>query len=187
MKVHIHRGRVLLTAVLFLLAAAAAGAQINSAVAGVNLDAKLNPILAVNASPGLVNFLTPPGGIANGDSTITINTRWILAFTPGKPNVDLSLYAYFTNPAAALTNGAGSNIPASRVLGSVNGGAYTAFTTASPFSAASLVVFSRRIKTNQGGGNSQQIDLLNLRIDTSGLGLPAGTYTGVLVIQAQAI
>jgi hypothetical protein len=37
---------------------------------------------------------------------------------------------------------------------------------------------------NRNGASS---DTLDLRINTAGLGLPAGTYTGVLNIQAQAI
>lgn len=168
--------------------APAAGAQANSNVAGVNLNAVLNPLLAVNATPFTVNFAMQPGGSDIGDSPITINTRWILPFVPGKPNITLSLYAYFAAPAVALTNGLGNNIPASKVSGSVNGGAYAAFTTASPFSAASLVIFSQQIKTTPGNpGSGQRIDSLDMQIDTSGLGLPAGTYTGVLVIRAQAI
>ena len=181
------RYAVMLFAALVVLAPGA-GAQVNSNVAGVNLNAVLNPLLAVNATPFTVNFAMQPGASDIGDSPITINTRWILPFVPGKPNINLSLYAYFTAPAAALTNGLGNNIPASKVSGSINGGAYAAFTTASPFSAASLVIFAQQIKTTPGNpGSGQRIDSLDMQIDTSGLGLPAGTYTGVLVIRAQAI
>jgi hypothetical protein len=175
-------------AALFLLLAPVAGAQVNSNTAPVNLSAVLNPMLAVNASPATVNFAMPPGGSDIGDSPVTINTRWILPFVPGNPNIDLTLYAYFTNAAAALSNGVGSNIPAANVSGSVNGAAYAPFTTAGPFSAASLVVFTQQIKTTPGNpGSGQRIDILDMQINTAGLGLPAGTYTGVLVIRAQAI
>ena len=35
--------------------------------------------------------------------------------------------------------------------------------------------------------NSSRVDNLAMQIDTTGLGLPAGIYTGVMTIQAQAI
>jgi hypothetical protein len=35
--------------------------------------------------------------------------------------------------------------------------------------------------------NSSHSDTLNLNINTTGLALPAGTYTGTLHIQAQAL
>jgi hypothetical protein len=95
-------------------------------------------------------------------------------------------YAYFTSAAAALTDGAGDNIPSTNVSGSVNGGAFGAFTGASPFAAASSVTISTiRILGNNKSGN--QSDTLNMRINTTGLNLPAGNYTGVLTIQAQAL
>jgi hypothetical protein len=46
-------------------------------------------------------------------------------------------------------------------------------------------VFSQAI--NNANRNSSRNDTVDLRIDTTGLGLPASTYTGVLNIQAQAI
>jgi hypothetical protein len=46
-------------------------------------------------------------------------------------------------------------------------------------------VFSQAILA--GNRNAGRSDTLALQIDTTGLGLPAGTYTGVLTIQAQAI
>jgi hypothetical protein len=95
-------------------------------------------------------------------------------------------YAYFTSAAAALTDGAGDNIPSTSVSGSINGGAFGAFTGASPFAAASSVTITTiRILGNNKSGN--QLDTLNMRINTTGLNLPAANYTGVLVIQAQAL
>lgn len=172
---------------ILLLFAHSAGAQANSNAAGVNLNAVLNPQLTVNASPATVNFNLPPGGTDIGDSPVTISTRWILPFGFSGFFANVSLWAYFTSPAAALSNGAGSNIPAARVSGSVNGGAFAPFTTAGPFSPAGRQIFSQFVLTIPPFSQGQRTDSLNLQIDTSGLGLPAGTYTGVLVIQARAI
>ncbi|MGH9816707.1 MAG: hypothetical protein ACRD5F_00920 [Candidatus Acidiferrales bacterium] len=170
-----------------LLFAQSAAAQANSNAAGVNLNAVLNPQLTVNASPATVNFTLPPGGTDTGDSPVTISTRWILPFGYSFFFANVSLWAYFTSPAAALSNGAGNNIPAARVSGSLNGGAFAPFTTAGPFSPASRQIFSQGVFTIPPFSQGQRTDSLNLQIDTSGLGLPAGIYTGVLVIQARAI
>lgn len=165
-----------------LLSVAPARAQLNSNIAGVNLAAGLTTSLTVTAAPGLVNFALVPNGTANGSVPVTVNTSWTL-----KPAVGaVTVYAYFTSAAAALTDGAADNIPSSSVTGSVNGGGFGAFTGASPFAAGSSITLSTtRILGNNRTGN--HTDTLNLRISTVGLGLPAGLYTGVLNIQAQAL
>jgi hypothetical protein len=165
-----------------LLSVAPARAQLNSNIAGVNLAAGLTTSLTVTAAPGLVNFALVSNGTANGSVPVTVNTSWTL-----KPAVGaVTVYAYFTSAAAALTDGAADNIPSSSVTGSVNGGGFGAFTGASPFAAGSSITLSTtRILGNNRTGN--HTDTLNLRISTVGLGLPAGLYTGVLNIQAQAL
>jgi hypothetical protein len=157
-------------------------AQKNSNFATVNLQANMVDSLSVTAAPALVNFnLVAAGGVAPGSVPVAITTSWNL-----HPPLTATTYAYFSSAAIALTDGVGDNIASSRVLGSVNGGAFTALTGVSPFSAnASLQIFSVRIKGfNRVGSNT---DNLNLEIDTTGLLLPAGTYSGLLIIQAQAI
>ncbi len=165
-----------------LLAVAPARAQLNSNIAGVNLAADLSTSLTVTAAPSLVNFALVPNGIANGSVPITVNTSWTL-----KPSVGaVTVYAYFSSAAAALTDGAADNIPSSSVTASVNGGGFTAFTGASPFAAASSITLSTwRILGNNRTGN--HTDTMNMRISTVGLNLPAGLYTGILNIQAQAL
>jgi hypothetical protein len=165
-----------------LLPASAARAQINSNIAGVALGATLNTSLSVFAAPNAVNFALAPNGVANGSSSVTVTTIWSL-----RPNVGaVTLYAYFTSSAAALSNGAGTTIASSRVSGSANGAAFAAFTGNSPFAAGSSITLATwRILGNNRNGNRQ--DTLDLRIDTTGLVLPAGNYTGVLNIQAQAL
>jgi hypothetical protein len=177
------RGAISCLPILILLfVGTPAQAQLNSNIAGVNLAANLTTSLTVTASPGLVNFPLIPSGITNGSTAITVNTSWTLSPSVGA----VKTYAYFTSAAAALTDGAGDNIPSTSVSGSVNGGAFGAFTGVSPFAGASSVTITTiRILGNNKSGN--QSDTLNLRINTTGLNLPAANYTGVLTIQAQAL
>lgn len=165
-----------------LVAVAPAHAQLNSNIAGVNLAANLTTSLTVSAAPGLVTFALVPSGTANGSAAITVNTSWTL-----KPSVGaVTVYAYFSSAPAALTDGAADNIPSSSVTASVNAGAFTAFTGVSPFAAASSITLSKwRILGNNRTGT--HTDTINMRISTVGLTIPAGTYTGVLNIQAQAL
>jgi hypothetical protein len=167
---------------ILLLVGTPAQAQLNSNIAGVNLAANLTTSLTVTASPGLVNFPLIRNGITNGSATITVNTSWTVNFLFGT----VKTYAYFTSAAAALTDGAGDNIPSSNVSGSVNGGAFGAFTGATPFAGASgMTLLNTTIFIFNMTGNHS--DTLNMRINTTGLNLPAANYTGVLMIQAQAL
>jgi hypothetical protein len=170
-------------AVALILIPARADAQLSSNAAAVNLNATLNSSISITAAPGLVNFNLVPNGTANGSAPVTITTTWALPVLFG----NLTEYAYFTAAPSALTDGAGDNIPSSSVSGSVNGGAFTTFTGTSPFAAgSSLTLFNQTIFiffSNPG----KRTDTLNLRINTTGLGLPAGLYTGVLRIEAQAL
>jgi len=171
----------LLLAGIFLVASPAQ-AQLNSTSTGVNLNANLATSLTVNAAPGLVNFALLASGTSTGSSVITVNTSWTMQ--PGVGGV--ATYAYFTTAAAALTDGTGDNIPTSKVSGSINGGAFAAFTGNSPFAAGtSLTLFS--VMLTAANRNSNRSDTLNLMINTAGLALPAATYSGVLNIRAQAL
>jgi len=177
------RGLIFCLPILMMLVAGTpARAQLNSGAGVVNLAANLTTSLRVTAFPGTVNFVLPRSGTANGSATITVNTSWTVTFFFGT----VKTYAYFTSPAAALTDGAGDNIPPSSVTGSVNGGAYAAFTNATPYSGASgMQLSSNTIFIFNMTGN--HTDTVNMRINTTGLNLPAANYTGVLNIQAQAI
>jgi len=177
--------RILIPALVTMgifIPASPAQAQLKSNPATVNLNAVLNSGLTITAAPGLVNFNLVRNGTATGSSPVTITTSWRLPLIFG----NIVEYAYFTDPAAALTDGASDNIPSASVSGSFNGGAYTAFTGASPLAAGSSITLFNQFFfiffTNPG----TRTDTLNLQINTTGLNLPAATYTGVLHIQAQA-
>jgi hypothetical protein len=167
---------------LCLAASATASAQIKSAVGPVALQATLPSSITVTATPALVNFALLPSGISNGSSAVSVTTTWSL----GQNGLRLTLYAYFTTSTAALADAFGHKIPSANVSASVNGGGYAAFTGASPFAAnSSITIFSRGVPGHQV--TQSRTDTLNLRINTTGLGLVNGTYTGLLVLQAQAI
>jgi hypothetical protein len=174
--------RALSCLVALVLFPSLASAQLNSNIAGVNLNAVLTTSLTLSATPGSVNFTLVPSGVANGSGTVAVTTTWTLSPSVGA----VTVWAYFSSAPAALTDGAGSNIPSSSILGSPNGGAFAAFTGVSPFAAgSSLQIFTVRILGNNRNGT--RVDNLDLRINTTGLNLPAGTYSGVMHIQAQAL
>jgi len=178
---HVRGIFLLLGCALLMFAAIPARAQVRSNIAGVNLAAIMNDSISVSASPGLVNFTLPANGVVTGNPTLVVTTAWIL-----KPGPTLQTFAYFSNSASALSDGAGHNIPSSSVSGSVNGGAFQTFTGACAFSANTCVtVFSVHVTGNQKQGTNNTN--FQLRISTVGLKLPAGTFTGVLNIRAQAL
>ena len=158
-------------------------AQLNSKTATVSLNAALNSSITVTAAPGLVNFNLPPSGVANGSVPVSITTSWVLPILFGQ----VTEYAFFASPGSALADGAGDNIPSANVSGSFDGGAFTAFAGTSPFAAGSSMTLFNQFVLILFNTSATRTDTLNLRIDTTGLRLPAGTYTGVLHIQAQAL
>jgi hypothetical protein len=174
--------KALVLLVLCLTFSLATSAQISSAVGSVALQANMASSLTVSATPGLVNFTLATSGVSTGSAVISVKTTWSLNTFISQ----VSCYAYFTAPASALTDVTGHKIPATNVSGSVNGGAFTAFTGTSPYAAASSVTLFNQFVL---GFNILQsrTDTLNLQINTTGLGLVPGNYTGVLFIQAQAL
>lgn len=172
----------LVLAALALAFAPLSYAQTDSNVATVNLNAVLNETLTVSAAPATVNFTLLPSGPVTGSSPVNITTQWALAST----RTNVSLYAYFTT-TTALSNGVGNNIPNTSVSGNPNGAGMTPFTGSDPFNAVKtgLQIFS--VGITAANVNATHSDALALQIDTTGLGLPAGTYTGILNIEAQAI
>jgi hypothetical protein len=165
-----------------VMSQASSAQALNSNTATVNLNAVLAESLTVSASPATVNFSLAASGTSNGSAPVAVTTSWAL----GKARLSMKVYAYFSS-ANALTDGAGDNIPTSSVLASVNTGAYAPFTGGTgPFGVNSIQVFSQAIGA-AGTFNATHSDSVALEINTTGLGLPAATYTGTLNIQAQAL
>lgn len=133
-----------------------------------------------------VNFNLTSGSSSNpGDATIPIATSWVLQPSRGT----LAVYAYFDVAAAALMHSADPTvvIPSANVEGSANSGPLTPFTQNTPFGVGhGLQVGAPTVILGFNRVGSRN-DTLDLNINLSGLPIAAGTYTGTLRIQAQAI
>ncbi len=176
-------GAVML-ALLPLGAGTAAAQVMNSGVSTVTLNALVGEGITISLSTSSVNFTLTPGSAVNPGSTgVTVLTSW-----NSRPGRDLSLYAFFTSSAVALNNGAGTNIPSSAFSISDNGGAFLPLTNTVPFGGVAaglrLGAVTKIMGLNKRGTRTDNL-LFNLNI--SALTLPAGTYSGVLTIRAQAI
>ena len=174
---------------LVTLAIPAALCQLDSNTASVALKATLGESLTVAATPSTVAIPLVSGGTATGTSPVAITTNWVLSAS----RTAVTLVGYFSSATAALTDGAATpdNIPASEVLGQVTTGtptSFTAFTQTAPLGAAGagLTLFTQALtETNR---TANRTDNLNLEINLAAQPhLPAGSYTGTLNIQAQAL
>jgi hypothetical protein len=176
---------VMLVASAVALAPAALG-QLNSSTATITLNATMGETLTISASPTTASFTLVPGGAATASAPVAITTTWVLA--SGRSTVELD--AYFASATAALTDGT-NNIPSAHVLGLVSTGSptsYTAFTQSAALGTASagLQLFTQTLTS--GTMSSTRTDNLSLKIDlTSQPTLPSSTYTGSLILQAQAL
>jgi len=164
---------------------APAQAQVRSSGASpIVLNAVLPDSITLTLSGNAVNFTLVGGSASNPGSTgITATTTWLL-----RPNVNsLKLYAFFSSSTAALSDGAGHNIPSADFEISDNGGAFAALTNTVAFGGANagLQVSSVRILGNNKTGTNS--DVMTFNINLAPLpSLPTGVYTGTLTIQAQA-
>ena len=179
------RVAVVLAAMLAALASPVRAQVRNSGASTITLQAVLTDSISVSLSGNAVNFNLTAGSANNpGSVGVTATTSWLL-----KPSVgSVKLYAFFSNSTAALTDGAGGNIPSADFQISDNAGPFTALTSTVPFGGANagLLVSSVPILGNNKSGT--RTDVLNFNINLSTLpNMSAGTYTGTLTIQAQAI
>lgn len=174
---------------LVLNQAQAFGASLNSNTVNVTLNATLTESLTVSVSLSTVTFPLVNGSTIAGSAAVPITTTW--ALLPSRTSV--KLYGYFASSTAALTDGYSTpdNIPSADVFGEVTTGSPTTFTaftqTASGFgaSSASLLLFNQTISAGNANFVSSRTDLLLLEIVTPAT-LAAGTYTGTMVLAAQA-
>jgi len=173
--------------VIFAIAlASGARAQVlNSGATTIALQAVLSDSITVSLSSPAVNFNLTVGSANNpGSTSVTATTTWLL-----RPSVgSLKLYAFFSSSTAALTDGAGNNIPSADFQISDNAGPFNALTNTVPFGGANagLQLSSTPILGNNRSGSRS--DAMNFNINLAPLpNLPPATYTGTLTIQAQAI
>jgi hypothetical protein len=175
---------VLCTTLLVLLSGLAGAQVINSGVQSVTLNANLSESISVNLSSNSVSFTLTSGSSSNaGSSGVTATTTWI-----SKPGRNMTLYAYFASSSAALSDGAGNNIPSANFQISDNAGAYAALKNSVAFGGASAGLSLYTIKITGTNKTGNHADNMLFNIDLSTLpNLPAGTYAGTLNIQAQVI
>lgn len=183
------RTAFLLSALALLPCGSKAFGQINSTQATVTLNATLTESLTVSTNPSAVNFALVSGATANGSAPVAITTSWVLKAS----RANVNLYAWFLTPAAALTDGGSpaNNIASSLVLGQVTTGAptsFTAFTQSNTLGTAGggLQLFTQALSSTNRAAT--RTDNLSLQINLTSLPqLPAGTYTGTVTLQAQAL
>ncbi|MGI4831372.1 MAG: hypothetical protein ACRYFU_24805 [Janthinobacterium lividum] len=174
---------------LSAFAAQSASAQVNSNASTVALNAVMAETLGITASPSTVNFTLAPGSTAAGSAPVVVSSSWVLSATRGTVN----LYAWFGTPAAALTDGASTpdNIPSSEVYASLPNGiptAMTSFSQSNTLGAANggLKLYTQTLSSSNR--ESSRSDSVSLQINlASQPQLPAGTYTGTLNVQVQAL
>jgi hypothetical protein len=185
MRLQTQIGRMLAGLVLGLAALAGHAQVLNSGASTITLQAVLNDSITVSLSGNAVNFNLTAGSASNpGSLGITATTSWAL-----KPSVgSLKLYAFFASSTTALTDGAGNNIASANVEISNNAGPLTALTSTVPFGGANAGTLLSNTKILGNNRSGSRTDLMNFNINLLTLpSLPAGTYTGTLTIQAQAI
>ena len=179
-------GRIAVLALLVAALSVVSQAQVlNAGASTITLQAVLTDSISISLSSSAVNFNLAAGSASNAGSTgVTATTTWLL-----KPSVgSVSLYAYFSSSTAALTDGAGDNIPSADFQLSDNAGPLTALTTTVPFGGANAGLRVSNVKILGNNRSGSHTDQMNFNINLSTLpNLPAGTYTGTLTIQAQAI
>lgn len=178
-----------------LLVVLLAGAQFSAAqavasgVRAISLDASMLESLTLSLSSNAVNFNLTPGSTSNpGSNSVTATTTWTLqpAFLR-----HISVYAFFSNAATALSDGAGDSIPSSAFQISNNGGGFQALTNTVPFGGANAgLLLGQSTEFLIFNMRGSRTDTMNFNIDLSQgtlPRLPAGSYTGTLTIQVQVL
>lgn len=180
--------KFLMAAGLALVVSATGYAQNPSTAATVALNAVLAESVTVVPSVTTLNVPLTAGAVSAPAGPFNIKTSWVLAAN----HSNVQVLGYLTSTTAALTDGAGDNIPSSAVLGKVNGGNFTAFTGGASNGiglAGATLPIGTTTNINGANRNSSRTDTLSLEIDLSTGALPqlpAATYGGTLNLQAVA-
>src|ERR1041385_2012007 len=174
---------------------AAAQAGTVSTARGVSLAATKTGKLTMGVISGAAQTLPAltDNATNNFPSPVVIQTQWDL--NPGQTG-SVNVIGWFSTPSQALTNGAGTNIPSSRMKGQLTPGApaptsypatFTAFTQNAVGGIGTAGGSLRLFQITITGSNKTQTrtDNLSLQLDLTAAGvLPPGTYSGTLNIEA---
>jgi hypothetical protein len=178
---------VLIVWLVFLLPMAAVAQKSNTAT--VQLNATVNSSITISINNAAVtwstahnNALKPGQGSNPGSNGITVTTTWLL----GPRASSVHLYAYF-NGLSALTGEAGNNIPASNFQISTDAGTMRPVDENIPGYGLSALKLQSEPVTDVNS-NGDMTSALSFNIDLTSLPqLPAGDYTGSLILQAEAV
>ncbi len=181
---------VSVAALTVFAATAAAQAGLQSNIETVSLSAVKNTSLTVTVNSGSTQSIASitDNAVNNFPSAVNITTAWDI--NPSAASV--TLVGYFSNAAAALSNGS-FDIATTQVKGRVPTAgapnapaAFTAFTSGAVggvgTAGGSLTLFSETI-TGANKNSSRTIDL-ELQLDLTGQTTTPGTYTGTLNLRA---
>jgi len=153
-------------------------------------NARIN-VLSVGVTSGSVQSIAAvqDNAVNAFPTPVVIQTTWDV--NPGQVN-SISLVAYFTTPAQAITGNA-VQIPSSRLLGRMTTGlptVFTPFTQAAVAGAGSAGGSLELFRDNVSGPNKGSLtrtDNLELQLNLVGFpDLPVGSYSGTLNIRAVA-
>ncbi|MBP2647269.1 MAG: hypothetical protein H6Q77_893 [Gemmatimonadetes bacterium] len=188
-----------LTCASGVLAILLAGAGVGRASAQV-LGAPVTISMAAT-QPGLLTVTVQSGGVQSIPSLtsnainpfptpVQIFTQWDIRPNTGSA---MSLVAYFSVPAQALTTGA-TNIPSSRVEARMTTGSVPAFTPITGNGVGgvgtpggSVVLWTNNCFASSNAAacrRANRTDQLDLQLNLTGLTLPPGTYAGTLTLRA---
>lgn len=163
----------------------AAAAQQHSNIANTTINMSVGENITIIPPTQAVTLNYTSGSTTTPPATFQITTLWQLA------NTHTSLHAnwWFASSTAALSAGPSANIPTSNVFSNVDGSAYSNCTAAADVLVPSAVSGSTCnvglvIPLTAANFAGQQSDTIGLELQGLPLTLPAGTYTGVLNIQA---
>jgi hypothetical protein len=170
-----------IVAALFLVMSAGPQAQISSTPNSLNLNFfdPENLFVQINFEPNIGNFQNLDGAVTPSTTPIRLQANY-----NGLVNRQtLNLYAYFADPARALSSGTGGIIPAADIEANIQGLGASRFTQPSPFSAASVLLASTNSVATNGNGSLPATFSLSIK----GTNYGSGFFTGTLILQAQAI
>ncbi len=171
-------------------------AQLNSGSSSVALTATMPESLTLSTNINTMTFNLVQGGTATGSAPVLITTTWLMQ--PTRANVEID--GYFSSATAALTDGLTTpdDIPTSAILGSVTTSSetattptgYTPFTASATLGSAGTGLALVKVPLTSANRANTENTTLTLQVNLSDPSLaqiPAGTYTGTLTLQAQAL
>ena len=183
---------LVLVAMLATAGARRASAQVLGAPVTISLAATQPGALTVTVQSGGVQTIPSllPNAINNFPSSVQVYTQWNVRPNTGNA---LSLVAYFSVPAQALTTGA-ANIPSSRVEARMTTGAVPTFTPITGngvgtrrhrrWKPCPLDRQLLRLQQRASVPPNSRTDQLDLRLNLIGAALSTGTYSGTLTLRA---